>query len=75
MKRWERPENKKHDTILNPDQYLSLIADGTDQSAFGLPKFATISKGEKGNAINVRLIETDKRSDVRLVCHQQTGLV
>ena len=42
----------------NPNHLLSLIIDGADQSAFGLPHFSQATKSEKGHSIKVRLIGT-----------------
>ena len=58
MVRWERIEYKKHRdmAILHPEQYLSIIVDGADQSAFRLPRFAANTKGERGHSFKVRLI-------------------
>lgn len=42
--------------ILDPNKYLSLIVDGADQSAFGLPHFTVKTKAERGHAIKVKLI-------------------
>lgn len=41
---------------LNPSEYMSLVLDGADQSAFGLPHFVTITKDTKGHCIKVKLI-------------------
>lgn len=58
MVRRERLEyKKKRDrAILNPEQYCSVIVDGADQSAFGLPHFITKTKSERGHSLKVRLI-------------------
>ena len=58
MMRRERLEyKKKRDmAILQPQRYLSFIVDGADQSAYGLPRFETTTKGERGHAMKVRLI-------------------
>lgn len=42
--------------ILTPDQAMSIIMDGADQSAFGLPHFTTITKDTRGHALKVKLI-------------------
>ena len=48
---------KKRDKArLQPDQFLSIIIDGADQSAFGLAHFMVKSKDDRGHALKVRLI-------------------
>lgn len=56
--RRERLEYRKRreTAILHPRDYVSMIIDGADQSAYGLPKLAVTTKGEKGHALKVRLI-------------------
>jgi len=56
--RRERIEyKKKRDrSILHPDQYLSMIIDGADQSAFGLPHLTVVTKDDRGQALKVRLV-------------------
>lgn len=60
----ERLEYKKRrdSAILNPSEYLSLIIDGADQSAYGFPHFAANTKVDRGNAMKVRLIGTLQHS-------------
>ena len=41
---------------LNPSEYISVVIDGADQSAFGLPHFVTITKDTKGHSLKVKLI-------------------
>lgn len=54
----ERLEYKKRrdSAILNPLECVSLIVDGADQSAYGLPKFVVKTKVDRGHAIKVRLV-------------------
>ena len=54
----ERREYAKkcHKAILYPNDYCSIIVDGADQSAFGLPHFRVKVKETRGHAIAVKLI-------------------
>lgn len=54
----ERLEYKKKRDMSKQEssRYLSLIIDGADQSAFGLPHFTVKTKSQTGHAIKVRLI-------------------
>ena len=47
---------KKDRARLNGSEYLSIIVDGADQSAFGLPHFTTKNKSQRGHALKVKLI-------------------
>lgn len=47
-------------TSIIPLDYMSIVLDGADQTAFGLPHFVSITKDTKGYALKVkpiRLIE------------------
>lgn len=65
-----REYNKKRDKArLQPDQYLSNIVDGADQSAFGLPHFMVKTKDDRGHSLKVRLIgllEHNQKNRLRL---------
>lgn len=54
----ERREYRKksEQSEREPNLYCSLIIDGADQSAFGLPHFTVSTKGDKGEKIKVKLI-------------------
>ncbi len=55
--RERREYKKKRDKAkLQPDQFLSIIVDGADQSAFGLPHFMVKTKDDRGHSLKVRLI-------------------
>lgn len=41
---------------LYPDQFCSIIIDGADQSAFGIPHFINHSKETRGHSLKVRLV-------------------
>ncbi|MEM9681301.1 MAG: hypothetical protein AAF901_13340, partial [Bacteroidota bacterium] len=41
---------------LFPSKYLSIIIDGADQSAFGLPHFCSSTKDQRGHSLKVRLV-------------------
>ncbi len=47
---------KRNNAIRDPSKYCSLIVDGADQSAYGLPHFVTTTKDVHGQAMKVRLI-------------------
>ncbi len=49
-------KKKRDEAIIEPDSYLSIIVDGADQSAFGLPHFTTSTKAQKGHSLKVKLI-------------------
>lgn len=49
-------QKKSERAVLHPDRYCSICVDGADQSAFGLPHFATSTKNMRGRALRVRLI-------------------
>jgi len=42
--------------LINPDVVYSIIIDGADQSAFGLPHFVLSTKGERGNSLKVKMV-------------------
>lgn len=54
----ERREYKKkrENAILHPGHYCSIIVDGADQSAFGLPHFMVKTKNARGHAMKVKLV-------------------
>lgn len=54
----ERMEyQKKRDRArLDPGRYCSIIVDGADQSAFGLPHFTTATKNQRGHSLKVKLV-------------------
>ena len=47
---------KRDRARLDPSSFLSVIIDGADQSAFGLPHFVTSVKSVRGHSIKVKLI-------------------
>ena len=49
-------KKKKERAMLQPSDYLSMIVDGADQSAFGLPHFSVETKAERGHSIKVKLV-------------------
>lgn len=52
--RERREYYKKRDrALLQPEQFCSIIVDGADQSAFGLPQFVTKTKDERGRSLKV----------------------
>lgn len=58
---WVRRERleyykRRDQAILHSQDYCSVIVDGADQSAFGLPHFMVKTKSERGHAMKVRLI-------------------
>ncbi len=54
----ERQEykSKRDKAIADPSSAWSLIIDGADQTAFGLPHFSSTTKAERGHAIKVKLV-------------------
>ncbi len=54
----ERLEYKRKRDIatLHPSEAWSLIVDGADQKAYGLPHFITSTKSQRGEALKVKLI-------------------
>ena len=46
----------KDKSLLNPSEYMSIVVDGADQSAFGLPHFVNITKDTRGHALKIKLI-------------------
>lgn len=49
-------QKKKDRARLNESDYCSIIVDGADQSAFGLPHFTTSHKSQRGHALKVKLV-------------------
>ncbi len=49
-------QTKKNRGRLQSSNYLSIIIDGADQSAFGLPHFTTTPKSQRDHALKVKLI-------------------
>ena len=49
-------QKKKDRARLHSSEYCSIIIDGADQSAFGLPHFTTTPKSQRGHAMKVKLI-------------------
>lgn len=49
-------QSKRERAILYPADYLSLVIDGADQSAFTLPHFAVKTKEQRGVGIKIHLI-------------------
>lgn len=49
-------QQKKDKARLDPSYYCSIIVDGADQSAFGLPHFTTVTKSRTGHSLKVKLI-------------------
>lgn len=47
---------KREKAIINSQHVCSIIVDGADQSAFGLPHFTVKSKDSRGNALKVKLV-------------------
>lgn len=47
---------KRDRARLQPSDYCSIIIDGADQSAFGIPHFATTTKTQRGHALKVKLV-------------------
>lgn len=61
---------KRDRAILRPDDFCSIIVDGADQSAFGLPHFITTTKQVRGHAMKVKLVgllEHGKPNKLRLL--------
>lgn len=54
----ERLEHQKRRdmAILYSLPYFSIVLDGADQNAFGLPLFCTVSKTQRKHALKVKLI-------------------
>ena len=46
----------QYNAKLSPSDVMSLVIDGADQSAFGLPYFVTVTKDTKGHALKVKLV-------------------
>ena len=49
-------QKKKDRARTHSNDYLSIIIDGADQSAFGLPHFTTSTKSQRGHAMKVKLV-------------------
>ena len=49
-------QKKKDRGRLVSSEYCSLIIDGADQTAFGLPHFTTATKAQRGHAMKVKLV-------------------
>ena len=47
---------KRDRARLQQSDYCSIIVDGADQSAFGLPHFTSSTKGQRGHAMKVKLV-------------------
>ena len=47
---------KRDRTSREPNNYCSVIVDGADQSAFGMPHFANNTKNMRGEKMKVRVI-------------------
>ena len=47
---------KKDRARLHPSECCSIIIDGADESAFGLPHFTTTPKSQRGHALKVKLV-------------------
>lgn len=47
---------KRDRSRLQNSEYCSIIVDGADQSAFGLPHFTTTTKSQRGHALKVKLV-------------------
>ncbi len=48
--------SKRDKARRNPDSFCSLIVDGADQSAYGLPHLVYTTKAMRGDRLRVRLI-------------------
>lgn len=49
-------QKKKDRARLHSNEYCSIIVDGADESAFGLPHFTTKSKSQRGHAMKVKVV-------------------
>ncbi len=49
-------QKKRDRTRLHGNDFCSLIIDGADQSAFGLPHFTSTPKSQRGHALKVKLV-------------------
>lgn len=47
---------KCEEAKLYPEQFMSVIVDGADQSAFGLPHFTFSTKNTSGHSIKIKLV-------------------
>lgn len=57
VSRERRYYKKKRDrAILQPGDFCSIIVDGGDQSAFGLPHFTTVTEDTRENSLKLKLI-------------------
>lgn len=68
--RKERREyfSKMERSILSPKEYISVIVDGADQSAFSLPHFTTKTKDQRGQGLKVHLIGLLQHSFTNNLC-------
>lgn len=64
-------QKKKDRSRLNPSDYCSIIIDGADQRAYGLPHFTTKTKEQKGLAMKLKVIGLLEH-DVQNVLHVYT---
>lgn len=55
-------KNRRYSSIRNLSEYLSLIIDAADQSAYRFPHVATNKKEEREQERTVRLIGTHQHS-------------
>lgn len=63
-----REYQKKSDrACLYPSQFCSLIVDGADQSAFGLPHFLNNTKTTTGHSMKVRLVGVLEHAAVKIL--------
>ena len=64
---------------LRPSQYLSIVVDGADQTAYNLPHFVTKIKGSRGDGMKVHLIgllqhrNVNKLNLFTMTANHQTG--
>ena len=59
----------------NPDDYMSLVIDGADQTAYTIPPFAQRSKNLRGEGMKVKLVGVKRHhapSD-SVMCYLMTG--
>lgn len=54
----ERVEYRKKQELakIEPSRYLSIIIDGADQSAYGLPHFCSSTKDQRGESLKVKVV-------------------
>lgn len=46
----------RESSAISPFEYMSLVIDGADQSAFGRPHFVTVTKNTKEHVRKVKLV-------------------